>query len=487
MASSVEHGHHRTPPPETLLTTEQVTEHVTRKTITLDPKLAAGMLGLLILLGLGIVGFLVRALGDGFGGDNREAWGYYVAMFAFLLATVGSAPVVAVAFRWTKNHWRRPLSRASELFAVVGVLNVLWFIPMIFLMSPIDLNGDGALAVGQDRRTIWFETPIGAPLFWDTLAVVGLAVAGLAVLYVSARPDFSALAQRSDGVRKGLWAKLALGWQGTERDWVIQKGMLAIMGGLYFMMLIFVHTLISLDYALSYIPGWKDSIFAPYHALTGFQAGAGVVIVTLFIMKQWGGYKDYIGVDPFWSFSKILLGVTLLWGYFWFSEFMTFWYGRDPTEQAVMKLIMFESYKTVFLLNFFFSFIIPFALLLWNSVRKSVVGPSIAAASVIIGAFFMMIRIYVPAFNIPESMLGAESIADFETHGAQTAAALLPALPDIWDIFIIVGGLGAAALFYLVATRIVPILSLWEFKEGMLYILWKPFIKGKYMVLGKPE
>ncbi len=487
MASSVEHGHHRTPPPETLLTTEQVTEHVTRKTITLDPKLAAGMLGLLILLGLGIVGFLVRALGDGFGGDNREAWGYYVAMFAFLLATVGSAPVVAVAFRWTKNHWRRPLSRASELFAVVGVLNVLWFIPMIFLMSPIDLNGDGALAVGQDRRTIWFETPIGAPLVWDTLAVIGLALAGLAVLYVSARPDFSALAQRSDGVRKGLWAKLAMGWQGTEREWVIQKGLLAIMGALYFMMLIFVHTLISLDYALSYIPGWKDSIFAPYHALTGFQAGAGVVIVTLFIMKQWGGYRDYIGVDPFWSFSKILLGVTLLWGYFWFSEFMTFWYGRDPTEQAVMKLIMFESYKTVFLLNFFFSFIIPFALLLWNSVRKSVVGPSIAAASVIIGAFFMMIRIYVPAFNIPESMLGAESIADFETHGAQTAAALLPALPDIWDIFIIVGGLGAAALFYLVATRIVPILSLWEFKEGMLYILWKPFIKGKYMVLGKPE
>jgi hypothetical protein len=64
---------------------------------------------------------------------------------------------------------------------------------------------------------------------------------------------------------------------------------------------------------------------------------------------------------------------------------------------------------------------------------------------------------------------------------------LLPVLPDVWDIFIIVGGLGAAALFYLVATRIVPILSLWEFKEGMLYILWKPFIKGKYMVLGKPE
>ncbi len=487
MASTAEHGHHGPPPPETLLTAEQVTEHVSGKVFNLDPKLAAAMLGLLILLGLGVVGFLWRALDDGFGGENRQAWGYYVAMFGFLLVTVGSAPVVAIALRWTKNHWRRPLSRASELFAVVGVLNVLWFIPMIFLMSPIDLNGDEAFAVGQDRRTIWFETPIGAPVIWDTLAVVGLAAAGLAVLYVSARPDFAALAQRSDGVRKGLWSKLAMGWQGTERDWTMQKALLAVMGALYFMMLIFVHTLISLDYALSYIPGWKDSIFAPYHALTGMQAAAGVTIVTLFIMRQWGGYKQYIGVDPFWSFSKILLGVTLLWGYFWFSEFMTFWYGRDPTEQAVIKLIMFESYRTVFLLNFFFSFIIPFALLIWNSVRKSVMGPSIAAASVIIGAFFMMVRIYVPAFNIPESKLGAESIADFDKGGAQTAPELLPVMPGIPDYFIILGGLGAAALFYLLATRIIPILSLWEFKEGMLYILWRPFIKGKYMVLGKPE
>jgi len=248
-----------------------------------------------------------------------------------------------------------------------------------------------------------------------------------------------------------------------------------MLGGFYFMLLILVHTLVSLDFALSLVPGWKDSIFAPHHALTGFQAAAGTVLVTIFVMRTWGGFGRYIGLDPFWAFSKVLLGLTLLWGYFWFSEFMTFWYGRDPTEQSVIKLVMFESYRTAFLLNFFFSFLIPFLILIWNPVRKSVIGPTLAGASVLIGAFFMTIRLYVPAFGI-EDVTG------------HTLKAVQPAiLPDVLDIFIILGGLAGAALIYLLASRIFPILSIWEVKEGLLYQRVRPLLRSKFLVLGKPE
>ena len=137
-------------------------------------------------------------------------------MFAFILATAGTAPLAAVAFRWTKNHWRRPLSRASELFALVGVFSVLMFIPLMLILPAIDLDGNGILEVGQDRRTIWFEGPIGAPLWWDMSAMIGLALCGLAILWVSARPDMAALAQRGTGLRVGLWSRLSMGWQGTE-------------------------------------------------------------------------------------------------------------------------------------------------------------------------------------------------------------------------------------------------------------------------------
>ena len=477
-------------PPEVHLTPQGVTEHLSRKVFSFDRKFGLAVLVLAAIFGLGIVGFVVRAVGDGFSDAARPQWGYYAAMFAFLLATVGSAPVVAVGFRWTKNHWRRPLSRASELFALVGILNALWFIPLILLMPPINLadpSGVKALEVGVDRRTIWFEVPIGAPIWWDIFAVMGLVFCGLAILWVSARPDMATLAERGAGWRVRLLSRLSMGWRGTERDWKFQQASLALLGAFYFMLLIFVHTLVSLDFALSLVPGWKDSIFAPYHALTGLQAAGGTVLVTLFVMRTFGGYREYIGMDPFWSFSKVLLGLTLLWGYFWFSEFMTFWYGRDPTEQTVIKLVMMESYRTAFLLNFFFSFIIPFAILLWNGMRRSIIGPTIAGASVMLGALFMMIRLYVPAFNIPQEDMGSHTIADFAAEAGQIAPQLLPVTPDVWDVFMILGGIAGAALIFLLGTKLLPVVSMWETKEGMLYILYRPFMKGRYLVLGKPD
>lgn len=473
--------------PEVDLTPEGVTQHLSGKVFSFDRPLGLAMLGLVVLLSLGIVGFVVRAVDDGFSDSARPAWGYYAAMFGFLIVTAGSAPVVAVAFRWTKSHWRRPLSRASEMFALVGVFNLLWFIPLMFLLPGIDLNGDGEFVVGQDRRTIWFEGPIGSPLWWDIFAVGFLAFCALAILWVSARPDLAAVGRLGTGRRARLAIRLSMGWRGTERDWKLQQASLAVLGAFYFMLLVFVHVLVSLDFSLSLVPGWKDSIFAPHHALTGLQAGGGTVLVTLFLMRTVGGYRRYIGIAPFWCFSKVLLGLTLLWGYFWFSEFMTFWYGRDPTEQSVVKLVMFESYRTPFLLNFFFSFLIPFVLLIWNGVRRSVVGPAIAGASVVIGAFFMMVRLYVPAFNIPQEDLGSHTIADFQSEVGQIAPQLLPVTPDVWDVFIVLGGLSGVALIYLLGTKLVPLMSMWETKEGMLYILVRPFMKGRYMVLGKPE
>ena len=485
MASTAHDG-----PSESDLTPQSIAEHLSWKVLNVDRRLVIALLGLGALFALGVIGFVVKAVDHGFSDSARGEWGYYAAMFAFLLATGGTAPLVAVALRWTKNHWRRPLSRASEMFALVGIFNFLWFIPLMFLLPGIDLSGDGVLEVGQDRRTIWFESPIGAPLVWDALALGFLVICGLAILWVSARPDMAIIARRDQGWRGRLLGRLAGGWKWTERDWKRQQAYLAVLGAFYFMLLIFVHTLVSLDFALSLIPGWKDSIFAPYHALTGIQAAGGMVLVTLFLMYSVAGFRRYIAMETFWSFSKILLGLTLLWGYFWFSEFMTFWYGRIPSEQSVIKLIMFESYRTAFLLNFFFSFLIPTFLLIWNSVRKSIIGPTIAGASVIIGAFFMMVRIYVPAFNIPQEDLGAVAISDsevFVAEAGQIAPQLLPVTPDAWDVFMILGGLSAMAIIFLLGAKLIPAVSIWEMKQGLQLAVVKQFMKGRYLVLGKPD
>ena len=80
------------------------------------------VLGLLLILG--IVGFVIR-IQDGV--SDPSVWGYYAALFAFILTAAQAAPLVAIAPRIAKAHWRRPVSRAAELFAVVGILNMILF------------------------------------------------------------------------------------------------------------------------------------------------------------------------------------------------------------------------------------------------------------------------------------------------------------------------------------------------------------------------
>ena len=451
---------------------ERITRDVADKTTAMPKPFTLALMAAGILFVLGIIGFVARAIDDGFG--EHAPWGYYAAIFMFLFMVTSAAPLAAVAFRFTKSHWRRPLTRVSELFAVVGVLNILMFIPLMFVLPSIN---NPSIGVGEleIRRTVWFEVPIGAPHAWDVLGIIFLAVAGLAILWLAAMPDMAEHRLTASGFRRKMYSFLAGHWYGTKRQWLTQKAGLAMLGAFYFMLLIYVHFIISTDYAMSLVPGWKDSIFPPLFSLTSFQSALGLILVVLFIMRRWGGYQEYIGVSTFWSASKILLGFTLLWAYHVFAFMITFWYGRLEVEQNIIKYFFIEAYGGAFAANFFFSFVMPFLILLWNPVRKSDWGPALAGLSVLAGAFIFNLKTFVGSFNA-----GDIYAVFFEFVPG-------PAWPDVWDVFMVMGGLGAAAFVYLVATRLIPILSVWETKEGAKYQRMDTFIRGRYLVLAKPE
>ena len=146
---------------------------------------------------LGVIGFAIRAFTDGFGSDSREAWGYYTTTVAYLLATAGAAPVVAMVLRLVKAHWSRPMTRVAEIYGAVGLVTLLMFIPLLFLVPR-----------ASGRRTIWFQDHdgvlgagtdgkiFGAPHVYDSLALLFLVICGLALLYVSALPDMATMRDR---------------------------------------------------------------------------------------------------------------------------------------------------------------------------------------------------------------------------------------------------------------------------------------------------
>ena len=420
-----------------------------------------------VLSVLGVVGFVIR-LTDGFG--NTPVWGYHAALFAFILTAAQGAPMVAIAPRIANAHWRRSISRVGELFGLVGVVSFIIYIPVAWALPSME---DG-------RRTLWFygelNMPAHMPEITTSLVLLALTVNGLWLLWVSAMPDFAMLRDRSTGNKKVWFGRLARGWVGPsgQRNW--QKHRLGILGAFYFMMLVTAHFAFSLDFGMSLVPGWIDALYPATHAHNSLQAGVAITLIAMFVLYRFGGYKDYINLDQFWGLGKLLFALSLLWFWFWFSSFIIFWFGAKPSEEAVLDLLFVGPYLPIFFIVFMFAFFIPLWSMIWNPLRRSVWGPVVIASGVLIATLFDRIRVYVAAFSVSES-----------TDKHQLAEIPGAVLPDVADVLIWVGGISACILIYMLGTRIIPPINIWEQKEVLLYRIHKPFHRTEVQVLGKPE
>lgn len=424
------------------------------------------LLGLLTVAG--IVGFAIRLTSDGLG--DTPKWGYHMALFALILTAVQGAPMVAIAPRIAKAHWRRSISRAAELFGLVGVVSFLIYIPLIWVLPSMT---DG-------RRTLWFYGELNVPAYMPqimaTLVLVSLVVTGLSLLWVSARPDFAFLRDRSQGRRRKWYGRLAHGWIGSSQQWYWQKHRLGILGAFYFMMLVTVHFNVSVDFGMALVPGWIDALYPVTHAHSSLQSGVAITLVAMYVFYKWGPYKEYINFDQFWGLGKLLFALSLLWFWFWFSSFIIFWYGAKPSEEAILDLLMVGPYLPIFFVVFFLVFFIPLWAMIWNPLRRSVWGPVTIAISVLIATALDRIRVYVGAFSVSqhENKHQLDSIPD----------AVLPGLPDV---LIWIGGIAACVLVYMLAARFIPPINIWEQKELKLYQVHKKFHRTEVQILGKPD
>ncbi len=428
----------------------------------LKPRGAGLLIGSGLLFLVGLVGFALRVTINGLDMDDRLHWGYYAATLGFILTTFGAAPLVAFAFRMSKANWRRPLTRAAELWGIVSILILIMLIPLLMMLPS-----------NQGRFSIWFDWPVGAPHVWLLVGFGMFMLSSLLWIWLPAIPDFAALREAAPG--KGLYRRLALNWSGKPLQWAVHQDGLIMMGAFFFMNLIFAHFLYSVDFGIGLTPGWKDAIFPTYHALTALQGALATTIITLYCLRRWGGLKEYIWVEQFWALSKPLLSVSLLWFYFWWSGFIIFWYGKLPNEQAILRFLMFDVYRTPFVLTFLGCFVLPLLLLVWNPVRRSILGPTVVSCIILVGLFFDKVRIYVASFSVPNEQLSHHVLDP------------LPAahMPDAIDFMMIFGFIGGAVFFYGLALRLLPAVSLWEIKEGITLRIIKPFLRSAYAVIVK--
>ncbi len=440
-------------------------------TTTIAPKKIKLIIMILSILSiLGIVGIVLKIL-NGF--EDKSAWGYYAATISFLLTTAAAAPMVAIAPTIAKADWVRPITRIASLFSVVGIVTALASIPLIFALPPLIVDE-------TRRRSIWFEATNYSPHVWFALSIFGLTLCGLGLLYSSSIPDLAAMRDHGTGWRKKMGKSLSRGFIGTDGQWKSLKMRIGMMGTFYFLMLMFVNFLFSIDFALSLVAGWKDAIFPMYHAMTSLQSGIAICILAMFFARKYWGMENYIKVPQFWALSKLQLATTVLWFYFFYSAFIVFWYGRSASDQMVINLLIIGPYLPVFLGAFFLEFFVPWWILVWNPVRKNIPALAVVACLVLVGVLLDRIRIFVISWSTYSNEVIHKKFVPEENFPQFMA-------PSVADIIVFIGLVSLSALIFILSTRIFPLVSVWETHQSLLLTKVVKYVRTHVIAIGKPD
>ena len=213
-----------------------------------------------------------------------------------------------------------------------------------------------------------------------------------------------------------------------------------------------VHTIVSFDFSMAPVPMWHSTIFGPYFVAGAIFSGIAALIIAMAVLRKFLHLEEYLLPVHFENLGKLLLMMSLLWGYFVFAERLTTWYGNEPSEMAVFWLTQTGRYSPLYWTMVVCNFIIPFPLLAIKKLR-TITGCVIASFAVVVGMWLERFLIIVPSLR--HKYLPYSWATNFYK-------------PAWVEITITAATFAAMVLLYMLFSKFVPIISIWELKWGQL-------------------
>src|ERR671939_375445 len=299
-------------------------------------------LGAIVAAGLG-AWFYQMYRGFGLTGINWPVyWAFYVTNFVFWIGISHAGTLISAILRLVNAGWRRPVTRCAEVITAFAL--------MIGAMFPIIHLGRPWLAFWlmpyPSSRLIWPN--FRSPLVWDFFAISTYLTGSVLFLVLPMIPDFALVRDRTTGVRHRIYGALALGWQGTPKQWHRLESAMSIMAIAIIPVAVSVHTIVSFDFSMAPVPMWHSTMFGPYFVAGAIFSGIAGLIIAMAALSKFMHLEDYLHPVHFQNLGKLLLMMSLLWGYFTFVERLTTWYGNSHAEMAVFWETQTGSYAPLF-------------------------------------------------------------------------------------------------------------------------------------------
>ncbi len=404
------------------------------------------------------VGCYIHQLFYGLGATGMNepvSWAFYIVDFVFFIGISHAGTLISAILRLSKAEWRRPITRMAEVITGI-VLAIGGLHPVIDLGRP-------------DRILHLFERGrLQSPLLWDLTSVTAYFTASTIYLYVPMIPDIALLRDRG-GKLQNLYRILAWGYKGTPKQKHALERAINILMVMVIPIAVSVHTIIAWIFGMTLQPGWHSTIFGPYFVVGAIYSGIAALVIVMIVFRKIFHFEDYLKEIHFKYLGTLLLVVSLLWTYFTFAEYLTTFYGHEPAEMRVFLYKFAGGYAPFFWLMVFCNFLLP-VIILSNKKTKTIPGILVASIGVVLGMWLERLIIIIPTLANPRLPYPTGIY-----------------IPSVTEIGIFAAGMSAFILGFMGFSKLFPLISIWETKEGRQHSVHEVSVRLREYLPGQRE
>ncbi|TDI50086.1 MAG: hydrogenase [Acidobacteria bacterium] len=396
---------------------------------------------MLSLLGVAVAWLFWEGIGI-WGLNNPVGWGWAIVNFVFWVGIGHAGTLISAILFLFRQTWRTSINRSAEAMTIFAVMCALIFpgihvgrVWVAYWMMPF-----------PNQMAMWPN--FRSPLVWDVFAVSIYGTVSLLFWYVGMIPDLATIRDRSTSrIKKIIYGIFSLGWRGSTRHWQHYERAYLILAGLATPLVLSVHSIVSMDFATSQVPGWHTTIFPPYFVAGAIFSGFAMVVTLMVICRIAFKMEAILTLRHFENMAKIMMVTGMMVGYAYAVEFFISVYSGNPYEQFVFVNRAFGPYAWAYWIMVSCNVLSP-QIFWWKKARTNMAILFVMSIVVNIGMWFERFVIVVSSLH-----------RDFlpSSWGYYT--------PTFWDVATFIGSFGLFFTMFCLFARFLPIVAMAEVKN----------------------
>ncbi|MGH8023392.1 MAG: NrfD/PsrC family molybdoenzyme membrane anchor subunit [Limisphaerales bacterium] len=399
---------------------------------------AAVAFAFLMMLFFSVGWLLYRGVGI-WGISIPVAWGFAIVNFVWWVGIGHAGTFISAILLLLHQKWRTAINRFTETMTLCA-LSCAGLFPLLHLGRPWAFYW---ILPYPDTMGLWPQ--FRSPLVWDCFAVGTYFTVSLIFWYTGLIPDLATIRDRAktDG-KRFFYGILALGWRNSAVHWQRHQTAYLLLAGIATPLVLSVHSVVGMDFAVAMVPGWHETIIPPYFVAAAIYSGFAMMLNILLPIRWLYGLDKIITPRHLNNIGNVMLVLGNMVAYSYIIEEFMAWFSGDIFEESTMADRAFGAYGWFFWALIVVNILVPQAL--WS--RRVRLNP----VALFCVAFSANIGMWLDHFLVIVTSL---------THGFAPSVWRIYR-PTVWDWATMFGSVGLFITLIVLFVRFLPLIAMSE-------------------------